>query len=280
MKNIKRILSMLSALCLIVSGTAAAETRLYDPVAIVSYDQAALIDWTPGYNPNMPGVLLELTHPEAVLSVAALESDSLSPEEYLSDRLDSAAETLVISDARQESWADPFEGDGQSLIYSYSYPEGDETHLCRIWVASREDMLIELTIDAWGVEAESLMSAASSAFIENEEVGFAITFCEEAYELTATLSDVIEGDNGLASVQLTTPSENAGGSSKFYPLSGDTVILFPNPDDPSLFYPVSPDINSLTDAIFTYEDSSDSPAVFYAIIENNTIIYMEYSLMQ
>ena len=37
---------------------------------------------------------------------------------------------------------------------------------------------------------------------------------------------------------------------------------------------------SLTDAIFTYEDNSDSPAVFYSIIENGSIIYMEYSLMQ
>lgn len=279
MKTVKRILCMLSALCLIVSGAAMAETKLYDPVAIVSYNQATLIDWTPGYNPNIPGVLLELTHPEAMLSITASEKTGRSVDEYLSDRLDSAAETLVISNARTESWADPFQGDGQSLIYSYSYPDGDETHLFRTWVASREDMLIELTIDAWGAEAEALMSAASSVFIEEED-GFAITFCEEAYELTATLTDVIEGKNGLASVQLTTPGENVGGSSRFYPLAENSVILFPNPDDPSLFYPVAPDMNSLSDAIFTYEDSSDSPAVFHAIIENDSIIYMEYSLMQ
>lgn len=275
MNNIKRPLCLLMIICLLSAGIAAAETKLYDPVAVVSYDRNALVDWTPSYHPNMPGILLELSHPEGILSVAAVEKAEITPEESLSGLLDRAAETLVISDAQLSRWEDPLDGDGRMLSYSYSYPDGDEQHLFRIWTASRGDMLIELTIDTWGEEAAALMDAALSVFIEEK---YTITFCKNAWALTATLTDLTEDENGLVRVELTGPDAIYG--SRFHPILENAVILFPNPDDPSLFYPVAPDMASLTDAIFTYEDNSDSPAVFYSIIENGSIIYMEYSLMQ
>ena len=275
MKKARRLFCLLAAFGLLISGMVSAETKLYDPVAIVSYDQSALSDWTPGYGLSTPGVLLELTHAEGMLAVTMLEKDGRSPESYLSDRLDRAAETLAVSDAQTAEWSDPFEGDGRGLSFSYTYPEGDETPLCRIWAASYEGMLIELTVDVWGTEAESLAGAAAAAFIEG---GFTVIWCEDAIELTATLNDVIEGEDSRAYIQLTLPAESLSRSGEFYPLSTDAVVLFPNPDDPSLLYPVAPDMASLVDAILTYEDCSDGPAAFRAIIENDTIIYMEYSL--
>ena len=276
MKFFRHLICLSAALLLCLCPRTQAEAVLTAPAAIVSYDRTELDDWTPGYGLSMPGVLLELTHAEGMLSVSALETDGLSPKEYLSGRLDRAAETLSVSDAQLTGWDDSFGGDGRSLSFSYTYPDGDEVHLCRIWASSFDGMLIELSIDTWGMDNGLLMDTACRAFIEN---GFSLTLCENAARLTAALSDVIEGEDGLARVQLTMPSENAIGSSAFYALSPEAVVLFPNPDDPSLLYPVSPDMPSLTDAILTYEDSSDSPAVFYTVIEDGTIMYMEYSLL-
>lgn len=276
MKYLKRLLCLAAALLFCLCPPAWAETAPEEASVIVSYNRSDLADWTPGYGLRLPGVLLELTHPEGMLSVSALEAEGLSPKEYLSGRLDRAAETLAISNAELTEWADPFDGDGRSLRFTYTYPDGDEVHLCRIWTASCHDMLIELVIDTWGMDSEMLMDAACAAFIGN---GFSLIHLENAAGLTAALSDVIEDADGRACVQLTVPSETAAGNSAFYPLSPDAVVLFPNPDDPSLLYQVSPDMPSLTDAILTYEDSSDSPAVFHAVIEDNVILFMEYSLM-
>ena len=77
-------------------------------------------------------------------------------------------------------------------------------------------------------------------------------------------------------IQLTDEASGA----RSYRLSSDAVLLFPNPDDPSLFYPVGTDMSSLVDAILVYEESSDSQPVFRAILVNNSIIYMEYDLMR
>ena len=116
-----------------------------------------------------------------------------------------------------------------------------------------------------------------AAFIEG---GFTLTVSENALGLTGALSDLMEDEEGLVSIQLTGLDEAFRSDGTYYPLSENAVVLFPNPDDPSLLYPVAPDMASLTDAILAYEESSDSPAVFYTILEDNQIIYMEYGLMQ
>lgn len=272
---IKRILSLLLALFLLTGCAALAETPLYDPVAIVSYDRALLQDWTPGYGLNVPGVLLELSHPEALLTVTAVDMDDAgTPDAHLEYRLDRAGETLIVSDARIDSWSDPFDGDGRYLSFSYTYPEGDEEHLFCIWVASYgDDTLLELTVDAWGEDAQHLMDTARAAFVEGDA---SIKIHKNAAEVTATLTDVAEDDEGRVQVQLTDEASGA----KSYRLSSEAVLLFPNPDDPSLFYPVGADMPSLVDAILVYEESSDSPPVFRAILVNGSIVYMEYDLMR
>lgn len=279
MKLPPRILSLLTALCLLLPGMALAEPQPVNPAAIVLYDCAALPDWTPGYGLEMPGVLLELTHPEAMLSITAVEKSELvqTPSEYLSDHLDRAGETLAVSNAQLSKWEGQSGTDECLLSYSYTYPDGDEVHLLRSWSAVFGDMLIDLTVDAWGEEAEALIDAALSVFMEG---GFTLTVTQSAAELTASLSDVIESDNGLVYIQLTETDQDFSRSDPYYPISQNAVILFPHPDDPLLRTPVEPDYAALVDAILLYEESSDSPAVFYTLIENNQIIYMEYDLMQ
>jgi len=272
MKGFIRFLCLAAALLMLTCGISFAEVMLYDPVAVVQYDQASLADWAPSYSLTPPDVLLELTHAEGMLTVVAMKKNDRTPESHLSERLDLAAESLAVSGAQLIPWSDPFKGDGQLLSFSYTYMDGDETHLCRIRTATYRDMLIELSIDTWGEDAETLMDSAESVFIEE---GFAIGWFENATELTAVLSDVIAGDDGRTQLQLTAPNH-----STFYPLAENAVILFPNPDNPSLFYPVAPDMPSLVDAILTYEDSSDSPAAFRSIIHGGSIVYMEYSLTQ
>lgn len=271
----KRILSLLLAVFLLTCSAALAETPLYDPVAIVSYDRSFMQDWTPCYGLNVPGVLLELSHPEALLTVTALDmDDAQSPDAHLEYRLDRAGETLIVSNAYVDSWSDPFDGDGRFLSFSYTYPDGDEEHLCCIWVASHGgDTLLELVVDAWGADAQSLVDSARAAFVDSES---SIKIYEKASAATATLTDVTEDDEGRVQIQLTDEASGA----RSYRLSSDAVLLFPNPDDPSLFYPVGADMSSLVDAILVYEESSDSQPVFRAILVNNSIIYMEYDLMR
>lgn len=273
----KRMLSVLTALLLTVllltALPAGAAARLYDPIAIAAYDRLSLEDWTPHYGLNMPGVLLELSHAEGLITVSALEAGEADPTAWLESRLDQAGEMLAVSDAQMVEWADAFGGDGRLLSYSYTYPGGDETHLARFYAASWQDMLVEVSIDTWGTDASRLMDGAVSSLIEG---GFTLNHCENAFELSATLTDVLEGDAGTVQLQLTA-SEFSGGS--YYPLSPGAVVLFPHPDDPTAVYPVSPDMTSLVDAILTYEESSDSPAAFRAIIHEGQIVYMEYSLM-
>ena len=282
MKRVMRFLCLLTALCMASAGAAWAEPTPADPVTIVSYDPAALPDWAPGYGLSMPGLLLELTHPEAMFSVTAIEMDSVpsstyqSTVDYLSGLLDRAGEMLVVSDAQMTIV--PYYMNGTiSLSYSYTYPESDEVHLIRTWAVFYNDMLIDMTVDAWGEEAVKLIEAIQSAFID---CLFPLTVYEEALELTATLSDVVEDETGLVSIQLTAPGAPFSPDAPFYQLAENAVILFPRPDDPMLLCPVLPDYASLADAILLYEESSDSPAVFYTLIENNQIIYMEYGLMQ
>lgn len=276
MKNAQRILSMIFALCLLMS-MASAQTTPADPLAIVSYDRAALPDWAPGYGLTTPGVLLELTHPEAMLSVTALEPNGLTPSQYLSQRLDLAGETLTVSDAQLSKWEGQDGGEESLLSYSYTYPDGDEVHFLRSWSGRFGDLLIDLTVDAWGEEAHQLIDAAISVFVDG---GFTMTVTQNAAELTATLSDVVAADNGLIYLQLTEAGQEFSRSDAYYPLSQSAVILFPNPDDPLLLTPVDPDYASLANAILLYEETSDSPAQFYTLIENNQILYMEYDLMQ
>lgn len=279
MKPSHRILSFLAAFCLLIPCMAAAEPQPIDPAAIVLYDRTALPDWTPGYGLNMPGVLLELTHAEAMLSVTAVEQGELTqtPSEYLSARLDRAGETLSVSDAQLARWEGQNGADECLLSYSYTYPDGDELHLIRSWSAVFGDLLIDLTVDAWGEDAQQLIDAALAVFVEG---GFRLTITQNAAELTASLSDMVESDNGLIYLQLTEAGEDFSRSDTYYPLSQNAVILFPHPDDPMLLTPVAPDYAALADAILLYEESSDSPAMFYTLIENNQIIYMEYDLMQ
>ena len=276
MNKALRIFSLMMSLCLMLSGAGSAETKLLDPVAIVRYDREALIDWTPSYSLNMPGVLLELAHAEAMLSVMAVEAGGLSADEYLSDRLDRAGETLSVSDAVLSEWETQSGVTGRLLSYAYTYPEGDEVHLFSSWVRLLDGMLIDLTVDAWGEEAELLMETAETVFAEG---GIALSVSENAVELTGTLSDLMEVADAV-SVQLNEPGEAFHPDAPFYRLAEDAVVLFPNPDDPALLYPVGTDMASLVDAVLTYEESSDSPAVFRTIIENDQIIYMEYGLMQ
>lgn len=277
MNKFHRILCMLAALCLLIAPAASAEAPLAEPAAIVGYDRAALIDWTPSYGLRMPGVLLELSHAEAMLTVTSVEQNDLSPAEYLSDRLDRAGETLSVSGALLSSWEGQSGADECLLAYSYTYPDGDEVHLCRIWAASVGDMLIDLTVDAWGDEAEQLIEAALASFVEG---GFSLAVYPNTAERTGTLSDVIADENGLVSIQLTAPDESFSPDAPFYPLSETAVVLFPNPDDPLRLCPVQPDYPSLAEAILLYEESSDSPAVFRVIIDQEQIVYMEYGLMQ
>lgn len=276
MKCLTRILSLLTAMAVVLGGAAMAEAVPSSPVAVVSYDRDALIDWMPSYRPTVPGMLLELTHTEGMLSVSTLYAEDRTPADYLSERLDRAGETLAVSDAQIDLWSDPFHGDGRCLSFSYTYPEGDELHLTRMWTATYMDgILIELSVDTWGEEAALLMDTAYTAMIEG---GFTVTYCENAAELIATLSGVTEGEDGLVQARLTPPVEAA--DAQFYPLSPDAVVLLPNPDDPSLFYPVAPEAASLIDAILTYEEHSGTSASFRAIIAEGQIIYMEYSPLQ
>jgi len=268
----KRLFCLIAALCLLLCSAAHAEAPLDYSSAIVAFDRTALDGWTPGYSLSIPGVLLELSHAEGMVSVSVRESAGLTPEEYLSQSLDLSVETLVISDAQISGWKDGFDGRGRCLSFSYTYPEGDEAHLYRSWTASMGDLLIELSADTWGADAGLLMDDIYRVFIDSP---FSLTLCENPFELIAALSDVITDETGRALVQL---SESAADSA-YYPLSPNAVILFPNPDEPTTLYPVAPDAASLSDAIWTYEENSDSPAVFYFVIEDNQIVYMEYSLM-
>lgn len=274
----KRLCAAVCALmCLFgFSGAALAEFTEAPSAAIVSFDRTAPEGWTPGYGLSAPGVLLELSHAEAMLSVTAVEKYELTVEKYLEERLDRAGETLSVMNAQLGVWSDLFDGDGQVLSFSYTYQGGDEVHLTRIYTASRGDMFIELSIDTWGEEAQLLMDNACTIFIEN---GFSILECVQPLEMVATLSDIIEDENGRALICLSAASDAQARASTYYPLGDNAALLFPNPDDPSMLYPVAPDMTSLIDAVLTYEENSDGPAVFYCIIENGEIVYMEYSLL-
>ena len=272
----KRFLSLIDALCLLLCPAAHAEAPAAPSTAIVDFDRTAMEGWTPGYSLSMPGVLLELSHTEGMASIAAVESAGMTPQSYLSERLDRFAETLSLSDARLVSWADSFDQNGRRLSFSYTYPDGDEVHLCRIYAASMGDLLIELNVDVWGEEAEMLMQQVEHVFIEG---GFSLTLCEAPFELIAVLTDVEPVETGHTLVSLGNADGMTDSESIAYPLSANAVILFPNPDEPTVLYPVAPDMASLSEAIWTYEENSDSPAVFYAVIENGEIVYMEYSLM-
>lgn len=277
MTRAKRILCLLAVLLLTLPCVASAETKLFDPVAIVTYDRSRLIDWTPSYGLTMPGVLLELSHAEAILSVAAIEKGGLTPSEYLSDQLDRAGETLIVSDATLSTWENEDETEECLLSYSYTYPEGDEIHLIRSWASVNGDMLVEMTVDAWGEDAAQLIDSALAVFVDQ---GVTLTIHENASELTATLSDVIEDEAGQVLIQLTEAGQEFSRSDAYYPLAENAVLLFPNPDDPLLLTPVEPDFTSLVNAILAYEESSDSPAVFRTVLRDNQILFMEYGLMQ
>ena len=274
MRVFARILCLLAALISVGTGMALAEEKPVVPMAIVSYDIAPVLDWTPSYNLEVPGILLELAHTEGMLSVTVLEADGRSPEEYLSGRLDYAGETLAVSNAQMAAWSDPFKGNGHCLSFCYSYPEGDEEHLTAIWVSSyRDGLLIEIEADTWGPECESLMNAARAAVIES---GCTVTYCDEDIELFAALTDAVADENASVQIQLTAPDKDAVS----YPLAVNAVILFPNPDDPFLFYPVVPDMPSQVDAILTYEETAAEHATFRAVIHERQIIFLEYSPMQ
>jgi len=273
----KRIFCLLAVLCLTLTGVASAETKLFDPVAIVTYDRSSLMDWTPSYGLTMPGVLLELSHAEAILSVTAVDGEGLTPSRYLSAQLDRAGETLIVSNARLSQWEGASGTDESLLTYSYTYPEGDEIHLISSWAAVFGDMIVDVTVDSWGEDAAGLMEAAQAVFVEQ---GLNLTVYTNAMELTATLSDVIEDEAGQVCIQLTEAGQEFSRSDAYYPLAENAVLLFPNPDDPLLFNPVDPDFTSLVNAILAYEESSDSPAVFRTVLKDNQILFMEYGLMQ
>lgn len=277
MNRARRFLCLLAALCLMIPCMTRAESTPADPVVIVSYDRTEMLDWSPGYGLSMPGVLLELSHAEAMLSITAVEQDGRTPSEYLSAQLDRAGETLIVSNARLSKWKGQSGEEEGLLSYSYTYPEGDEVHLARIYAAYFGGMLIDLTVDAWGEDAEQLTNTALKFFVEQ---GFTMTVYEHASEQTATLSDVIEDEAGQVSIQLTDAGEAFKSTDPYYPLAENAVLLFPHPDDPLLLNQVSPDFSSLVEAILAYEESSDSPAVFRTIIDQNQIVYMEYGLMQ
>ncbi len=277
MNRARRFLCLLAALCLMIPCMTRAESTPADPVVIVSYDRTEMLDWSPGYGLSMPGVLLELSHAEAMLSITAVEQDGRTPSEYLSAQLDRAGETLIVSNARLSKWKGQSGEEEGLLSYSYTYPEGDEVHLTRIYAAYFGGMLIDLTVDAWGEDAEQLTNTALKFFVEQ---GFTMTVYEHASEQTATLSDVIEDEAGQVSIQLTDAGEAFKSTDPYYPLAENAVLLFPHPDDPLLLNQVSPDFSSLVEAILAYEESSDSPAVFRTIIDQNQIVYMEYGLMQ
>jgi hypothetical protein len=274
----RRLCTALLLLCIAcLSGTALCENFVPAPSSvIVQFDRTAAEGWTPGYGLSAPGVLLEMSHAEAMLSITALEKNSLTPNKYLDEHLDRAGQTLSVINAQITAWKDPFDGDGQLLSFSYTYPDGDEVHLARIYAASRGDMLLELSIDTWGEEAQPLMDSACSVFIEK---GFSLLACVQPLEIIATLTDAIEDSSGRTMICLSSPSETQQRVSTYYPLSENAVVLFPNPDDPSLLYPVAVNMTALIDAVLTYEENSDGPAVFYCIIEDQQIVYMEYSLL-
>lgn len=271
----KRILCLIClAALLLFTGCATAEAFAASPALIVQYDRAVLDDWTPCYSLT-PGVLLTLSHPEGLVSVSTLSKEERTPEAYLSGRLDAAAQTLVVSDAQLLAWDDPFDGDGRLLSFSYTYMDGDEPHLCRIQTASRSDLLIELSVDVWGEEAEYLLESAEAAFSDGR---FAVDLYDDVEEMRAVLSDVAE-DDGETYVRLNDADAQTDESARFYCLAPDAIVLFPNPDSPSLLFHVAPDMPSLIDAILTYEASSDSPSSFQCVLSGESIVYMEYATL-
>ena len=271
MKNATRLFCLIAALLLMMAVGASAENT--DQLAVVSYDRAALIDWMPGYRLNMPGVLLELSHTEGLMTVSSVETE-LTSAEYLSERLDRAGEMLAVSDAVLT--LTPDSSGFLSLSSAYTYLEGDEPHLAHCWAAGFGDhMILEFSVDTWGLEAEELMSSVVSSFSEG---GFAVTRCADPVDLTAMLTDVVSCEDGTVQIQLTGQDETAS-EGVCYPFWENAVILFPNPDDPSLFYPVEPDMASLVDAVLTYEENSDSPAMFRTIIQDGAVLYMEYQVL-
>ena len=162
MKNATRLFCLIAALMMMLAVGASGEKT--DQLAVVSYDRTALIDWLPGYRLNMPGVLLELSHTEGLMTVSSVETE-LTPAEYLSERLDLAGETLAVRDAVLT--LTPDSSGFLSLSYSYTYLEGDEPHLAQCWAAGFGDhMLLEFSVDTWGAEAESLMASVVSSFSE------------------------------------------------------------------------------------------------------------------
>lgn len=272
----KRIFSLLIALFLALGGPALADPVSEGPMAVVSFQSAMLDGWTPSYGTALPGLLLEMSHPEAMLSVSAAEKNGLSPSEYLSARLDQAGESLSVSNA-QIAASNVFGEDCECLTYRYTYLGGDEEHDVCILVWTWNGMLLELSIDVWGFDAQTLMNDAYTAFIENE---FSVVYCAAPIQITGMLNDVIEGEDGLAQVKLGASSEAWDSDAAYYPLAPDAVVLFPNPDDPSLKRLIAPDMASLVDAILTYEENSDILPMFSALISEGSIVFMEYAHVQ
>jgi hypothetical protein len=271
MKKPARLLCLAVLMMMLCTSGVRADTQLADPLSIVAYDRSALTDWLPSYRLTTPGTLMELSHTEGLITLSIMELGNLTPKEYLSALLDRAGESVVVSDAEITPWKDPFLGDGSCLSYSYTYPYGDEVHLMRVWSAGYPGgMLIDLCLDVWGAEAEALLSSACASLIDS---GFSVIRCEKAVEKIAVLTDIVTDDSGTVCIRL---SEDASVPGEFSPLSDSAIVLFPNPDDPSLLYPVDPTMACLVDAVLTYEESSDSPALFRVILEDDVILYMEY----
>lgn len=265
----KKLFSAFLSLCLCLCGAALAETTPPASEALVLYDSSALPDWTARYSLEAPGTLLELTQPESLVSITAVVRGT-TPEKSLTDRLDRAGETLEVSDARIAGWDDPFDGDGRCLTFFYTYPDGDERHAARVYSASLEEYLIEVTMDCWGDESEQSMESLTAALIDH---GFSVRFLNNAAEVIGELSDVTETSEGTVQIEL---ALSGGVGRQAYAVDPDAVLLFPSLDDPYQFETVRPDMSSLTDAILTYEESSDSPAVFRTILNEGTILYMEH----
>lgn len=260
----KKWFSALIVACLMLSMGAQAETNKNDTMAIVSYDASALPDWAPNYGLYAPGMLLELTHQEGMVQVTASDN-GMTPADSLSAQLDRAGETLIVSDATMEDWLG---GAGRILSYCYTYPEGDEVHLCRALSMPSNGYLIEIFMDCWGDSAQENMGTLMNVFGGS---GVSVRFLNQPTEINGTLKDVSHTESGSVQVEL----ELSGGIRQLYALSADAVLLFPSLDDPWQYQIISPDMDSLVDAILAFEENSGSPATFRVILQDGAIVFMQ-----
>lgn len=261
---LKKWFSFLMMVCLMLNVGALAETNVNEPMAVVNCDVSALSDWAPSYGLYVPGVLLELTQQEGMLSVTAKQGD-MTPAESLSAQLDRAGETLIVSDALMEDWLG---GAGKQLSYQYTYPGGDEEHICRALSIPSGGYLIEIYMDCWGDSAQENIDTLMDVFGNH---GVSVRFLNQPAEISGTLRDVSLTETGNVQLEL----ELSGGIRQFYALSNDAVLLFPAQDDPSRYQLVSPDMDSLVDAILGFEEISGRSATFQAILQDGVIVYMK-----